>query len=85
VQIAAGTDFGGGSPRANHLPWEFSSLIAAGLEPVDALAAVTWRGGELLGERDAGVIREGGPANFFTVHGDPLTDPDALWRIWRHA
>jgi imidazolonepropionase-like amidohydrolase len=85
VKIAAGTDFGGGSPRANHLPWEFSSLIAAGLEPVDALAAVTWRGGELLGERDAGVIREGRPATFFTVHGDPLTDPDALWRVWRHA
>ena len=59
--------------------------MAAGLEPVDALAAATWRGGELLGEPDAGTIREGGPADFFLVHGDPLSDPAALWRVWRHA
>ena len=85
VTIAAGTDFGGGSARANQLAWEVESLVAAGLEPVEALAAATWRGGELLGEPDAGVIREGGPADFFLVHGDPLSDPGALWRIWRHA
>lgn len=85
VKIAAGSDFGGGSPRANHLPWEFQSLVAAGLAPVEALAAVTWRGGDLLGERDAGTIREGGPATFFLVHGDPLSDSGALWRVWRHA
>jgi imidazolonepropionase-like amidohydrolase len=85
VSIAAGTDFGGGSGRANQLAWEVESLVAAGLEPVEALAAATWRGGELLGEPDAGVIREGGPADFFLVHGDPLSDPSALWRVWRHA
>jgi imidazolonepropionase-like amidohydrolase len=85
VAIAAGSDSGGGSARANHIPWEFQSLIAAGLDPVEALAAVTWRGGEALGEPDAGVIREGGPAHFFLVHGDPLTDSGAIWRIWRHA
>jgi imidazolonepropionase-like amidohydrolase len=85
VAIAAGTDFGGGSARANHLAWEVGSLVSAGLEPVDALAAATWRGGELLGEPDAGVLREGGPARFFLVHGDPLSDPSALWRVWRHA
>ena len=85
VAIAAGTDFGGGSGRANHLAWEVESLVAAGLEPVDALAAATWRGGELLGEADAGTLREGGPAAFFLVHGDPLSDAAALWRVWRHA
>jgi len=85
VTIAAGSDFGGGSARANHLAWEVESLVAAGLEPVDALAAATWRAGELLGEPDAGVIREGGAADFFLVHGDPLSDPAALWRVWRHA
>ncbi len=83
VPIATGSDFGGGSLRANQLAWEVTSLVAAGLEPVDALAAATWRGGELLGEADAGVIREGGPADFFLVHGDPLSEPDALWRVWR--
>ena len=85
VAIAGGSDSGGGSARANHIVWEYQSLIAAGLEPVDALAAVTWRGGEALGEPEAGVLREGGQAHFFLVHGDPLTDAGALWRVWRHA
>ena len=85
VKIVAGTDFGGGSSRANQLAWEVESLVAAGLQPWEALGAATWRGGELLGEPDAGVIREGGPVDFFLVHGDPLSDPSALWRVWRVA
>ena len=85
VRIAAGSDFGGGSLRANQLAWEIESLVAAGLQPHEALAAATWRGGELLGEPDAGTIREGGPADFFLVHGDPLSDPAAMWRVWRVA
>lgn len=85
VAIVGGTDFGGGSARANQLPWEVECLVEAGLEPWEALAAVTWRGGDLLGEPEAGVIRAGGPADFSLVHGDPLSDPTALWRIWRVA
>jgi imidazolonepropionase-like amidohydrolase len=85
VAIVGGTDFGGGSARANQLPWEVECLVEAGLEPWEALAAVTWRGGDLLGEPEAGVIRTGGPADFSLVHGDPLSDPTALWRIWRVA
>ena len=84
VAIATGTDFGGGSTRANQLAWEVEQLVEAGLAPWEALGAATWRGGELLGERDAGVIREGGPADLALVHGDPLSDPAALWRVW-HA
>jgi imidazolonepropionase-like amidohydrolase len=83
VRIAAGTDFGGGSLRANQLAWEVEGLVDAGLQPWEALGAATWRGGELLGEADAGVLREGGPADFVLVHGDPLSDPSALWRVWR--
>jgi imidazolonepropionase-like amidohydrolase len=85
VTIVGGTDFGGGSARANQLPWEFESLVESGLEPWEALASITWKGGELLGEPDAGVVREGGPADFSLVHGDPLSDPTALWRVWRVA
>jgi len=84
VAIATGTDFGGGSTRANQLAWEVEHLVEAGLAPWEALGAATWRGGELLGEPDAGVIRVGGPADFALVHGDPLSDPTALWRVW-HA
>lgn len=82
VTMAAGTDFGGGSLRANHLAWEVECLVEAGLEPWKALAAATWVGGELLGEETAGRITVGGPADFFLVHGNPLQDPSALWRVW---
>ena len=85
VAIACGTDFGGGSLRANQLAWEVEALVRSGLEPWEALAAATWRGGDLLGEAGAGVIRQGGPADFFLVHGDPLSDPAALWRVWHVA
>lgn len=80
VKIAAGTDFGGGSTRAGHLAGEVELLVEAGLEPWEALAAATWRGGELMGN-DAGVIREGGPADFLLVHGNPLESASALWRV----
>ena len=82
VLVAAGTDFGGGSLRAGQLAWEVECLVTAGLEPWQALAAATRNGGQLLGEPDAGIIREGGPADLVFVHGDPLSDPAALWRVW---
>jgi len=83
VLLAAGTDFGSGSLRANQLAWEIECLVNAGLEPWQALAAATCNGGTLLGEPEAGRIREGGPADFTLVHGDPLSDPAAMWRVWR--
>src|SRR5438034_741956 len=85
VRIATGTDFGGGSLRANHLAWEVEALVEAGLKPAEALTSATIRGGELLGEAEAGRIVEGGPADFFLVHGDPLSDASALWRVWKVA
>jgi len=82
VRIAAGSDFGGGSVRAGHLAWEVELLVEAGLEPREALAAVSWRGGELLGIEHAGRLEPGDPADLVLVHGDPLVDPRALWRVW---
>jgi imidazolonepropionase-like amidohydrolase len=82
VSIAAGTDFGGGSLRANQLAWEVEALVRAGLEPWEALAAATWRGGDLFGDPNAGRFTVGAPAHFVLVHGDPLSDPAALWRVW---
>jgi imidazolonepropionase-like amidohydrolase len=83
VAICAGTDFGGGSLRANQLAWEVEALVAAGLEPWQAVGAATWRGGEILGEVGAGRLVDGGPADLFLVHGDPYSDPASLWRVWR--
>jgi imidazolonepropionase-like amidohydrolase len=83
VPIAAGSDFGGGSVRAGHLAWEVEALVRAGLEPWEALGAATWRGGDVLRDPHAGRLTVGGPAHFTLVHGDPLSDPAALWRVWR--
>ena len=83
VAIAAGSDFGGGSVRAGHLAWEVEGLVRAGLEPWEALGAATWRGGDVLRDPRAGRLTVGGPAHFTLVHGDPLSDPAALWRVWR--
>lgn len=83
VRIAAGTDFGGGSLRANQMAWEVECLVGAGMEPWQALRAATWMGGELLREQYAGRLIVGGPADFFLVHGNPLDDPAALWRVWK--
>ncbi len=83
VRIATGSDFGGGSVRPGHLAWEVEQLVRAGLEPYEALGAATWAGGELLGLENAGSLRQGMPADVLMVHGDPLSDPAALWRVWR--
>jgi imidazolonepropionase-like amidohydrolase len=82
VSIAAGSDFGGGSLRANQLAWEAQALVQAGLPAWQALAAVTWRGGDLMGLEHAGRLEVGGPAHLALVHGNPLEDPGALWRVW---
>jgi imidazolonepropionase-like amidohydrolase len=83
VAIAAGSDFGGGSVRAGHLAWEVECLVRAGLEPWEALGAATWRGGDVLRDPHAGRLVVGARAHFTLVHGDPLSDPAALWRVWR--
>jgi len=82
VRIATGSDFGGGSVRAGHLAWEIQLLVEAGLQPHEALAAATWRGGEVLGEPHAGRIEQGAPADFVLLHGDPLSDLQTYWRVW---
>ena len=82
VRIATGTDFGGGSVRAGHLAWEVELLVEAGLEPHEALASATRHGGSLYGVDHAGRLDEGSPADLVLVHGDPLSDPRAMWRVW---
>jgi imidazolonepropionase-like amidohydrolase len=82
VRIAVGSDFGGGSVRAGHLAWDVEHLVEAGLTPREALHAATRAGGELLGEEHAGRIGPGLPADLVLVHGDPLSDARALWRVW---
>ena len=82
VRIATGSDFGGGSVRAGQLAWEVELLVAAGSTPREALVAATRAGGELLGDDHAGRIQKGMPADLVLIHGDPLSDARALWRVW---
>lgn len=82
VRIATGSDFGGGSVRAGHLAWEVELLVSAGLEPYEALCAATRNGGALFGVDHAGRVEVGAPADLVLVHGDPLSDPRAMWRVW---
>lgn len=82
VTVATGSDFGGGSVRAGHLAWEVELLVGAGFEPYEALAAATRNGGALYGVAHAGRIAEGMPADLVLVHGDPLSDARAMWRVW---
>ena len=85
VSIATGTDFGGGSTRANQLAWEVEQLVEAGPRAVGGARLRDVARRRAPGEPDAGVIREGGPADFVLVHGDPCPDPTALWRVWHVA
>src|SRR5258708_17858392 len=85
VVLGGGTDFGGGSGPADQLAWEGEALTESSLEPWEALAAVTWKAGEILDQPEAGQIREGGRPDLFLVHGDPLSDPSALLRVCRLA
>jgi len=82
VRIATGSDFGGGSVRAGHLAWEVELLVEAGLEPYEALRSATREGGALFGVEHAGRVEVGAPADLVLVHGDPLSDPGAMWRVW---
>src|SRR5256712_1793667 len=82
VRIATGTDFGGGSLRANHLAWEVESLVEAGLKPWEALASATVRGGELLNEPEAGRFAVGGSTDVFLQPRAARSAPVVLSRAW---
>ena len=61
-----------------------SDRLQVGMSVLTLDYLVVWiRPIDAEGEPDAGVLREGGPADFSLVHGDPLSDPAALWRVWR--
>ena len=72
-----------GDGRSPNVTWHSGALTREARW--QALGAATWRGGELLGEPDAGRIREDGPADFFLVSGNPYNDPGALWNVRRLA
>jgi hypothetical protein len=89
VAVVGGTDFGGGSARANQLPWEVECLVEAGLEPWEALAAVTWRR-RRTARRARGRSDQGrGPGRLLARARQPAERPDGAvahlaWSLIRH-
>ena len=82
VLIGAGSD--AGSPRTDHpsLVPELECLVAAGLSPVEALAAATSSAARILGlEREIGWIRPGYRADLVLVDGSPVDDVHDLHRV----
>ena len=69
-------------PRANQLAWEIECLVTPGCEPWQALAAATRNGGSCSANRTRACSARAARPTSLLVHGDPLSDPAALWRVW---
>lgn len=67
--IASGADFS----QERNLPYQAATAIAFGLEPKEALAAITSRAADILGVGDRlGSLAVGKDATLFVCDGDPL-------------
>jgi imidazolonepropionase-like amidohydrolase len=86
---AAGVPILGGSDMPAHgvaLHREVELLVQAGLDPVDALAAVTSNPAAAFRLADRGRIAPGLRADLLLVHGDPTVNikaTRAIQRIWK--
>ena len=74
IEIYAGTDAGGGLAHGL-VAGEVAELVRAGLPPVDALTAATWRARSWLGRPG---LDEGAPADLVVYDADPRTDVRVL-------
>lgn len=76
VPVFAGTD-AGGSLAHGRIADEVAELVAAGIPPVDALSAATWRARSWLGRPG---LTEGAPADLVVFAADPCQDVRELAR-----
>jgi Amidohydrolase family len=82
VRVLAGTDCGNpGTAHGASLHRELSLLVAAGLKPVEALAAATALTADVFHLTDRGRIAPGLRADLVLVAGDPTTEIAATRRI----
>jgi imidazolonepropionase-like amidohydrolase len=94
VDILAGSDVSepipilGGLAHGASLHHELQLLVAAGLEPVEALRAATSTPARRFGLTDRGRIVPGARADLLLVDGDPttnITDTLSILGIWQHG
>ncbi|MCS0637288.1 amidohydrolase family protein [Streptomyces sp. LP05-1] len=74
IPVFVGTD-AGGSLAHGLVAAEVAELVKAGIPPLDALAATTWRAREWLGRP---ALEEGAPADLVVYDEDPRADVRAL-------
>jgi imidazolonepropionase-like amidohydrolase len=78
VQIALGTDAGGGAARHGRIAREAELMVECGMEPRDALMAATSNAANLIGEDERGTIEEGKIADLVLLDANPLENISAL-------
>jgi len=78
VQIALGTDAGGGAARHGRIAREAELMVECGLEPRDALIAATSSASKLIGEDERGTIEKGKIADLVLLDANPLENVSAM-------
>ncbi|MEW2513158.1 amidohydrolase family protein [Streptomyces sp. NPDC046870] len=74
IPVFVGTDAGGSLPHGL-VAEEVAELVAAGIPPLDALAATSWAARAWLGRPG---LEEGAPADLVVYEADPRTDVRVL-------
>jgi imidazolonepropionase-like amidohydrolase len=78
VQIALGTDAGGGAARHGRIAREAELMVEAGMGTRDALLAGTANAAKLIGETERGTIEKGKIADMVLLDGNPLETVSSL-------
>lgn len=78
VQVALGTDAGGGAARHGRIAREAELMVEAGMKPHDTLLAATSTAARLIGEDERGLIERGKIADMVLLDSDPLENIGGL-------
>ncbi len=78
VQIALGTDAGGGAARHGRIAREAELMVECGMETVDVMMAATSGAARLIGETERGTIEKGRIGDLIMLDADPLENVGAL-------